>query len=75
MKLIYRFILFKDNSVQPINVVESPVQKYTVDAEKLFGVYQLTNKDFAICQAIDFYNELVPLSKKYQEFLKKDSLP
>lgn len=65
----------KDNIVQPINVVESTVQEFTVDPTKLFGVYQLTNKDFAICQAVDFDNKSVPLSKKYQEFVEKDSLP
>ncbi|WP_312075972.1 hypothetical protein [Chryseobacterium sp.] len=48
---------------------------YTFDKNSVFGVYQLTDKDFAICIPVQFENERLPFSKDYETFLLKDSLP
>ena len=48
---------------------------YEFDKSSIFGVYQLTDKDFAICIPVQFDNDNLPLSKDYQTFLVKDSLP
>jgi len=50
-------------------------KKYEFDKNSVFGVYQLTDKDFAICIPVQFDNRDLPLSKEYEDFLKKDSLP
>ncbi|MFC3157724.1 hypothetical protein SAMN05443633_10465 [Chryseobacterium arachidis] len=50
-------------------------ENYTFDANSIFGVYQLTDKDFAICIPVQFDNENLPLSKEYQDFITRDSLP
>jgi len=49
--------------------------KYEFDKNSVFGVYQLTDKDFAICIPVQFDNENLPFSREYEDFLKKDSLP
>jgi hypothetical protein len=49
--------------------------KYEFDKSSIFGVYQLTDKDFAICIPVQFDNDNLPFSKDYQKFLVKDSLP
>lgn len=48
---------------------------YEFDENSVFGVYQLTDKDFAICIPVQFDNENLPFSKEYKTFLVKDSLP
>ena len=48
---------------------------YEFDKNSVFGVYQLTDKDFAICTPVQFDNENLPFSKEYEKFLVKDSLP
>lgn len=48
---------------------------YEFDENSVFGVYQLTDKDFAICIPVQFDNENLPFSKEYETFLVKDSLP
>lgn len=65
--------------------VESKTQKtdsikvneieYQLDKNTIFGVYQLTDKDIAICMPVQFGYDDLPLSKKYENFLAKDSLP
>lgn len=48
---------------------------YEFDENSVFGVYQLTDKDFAICIPVQFGNESLPFSQEYETFLVKDSLP
>lgn len=48
---------------------------YEFDKNSVFGVYKLTDKDFAICIPVQFDNENLPFSKEYEMFLVKDSLP
>lgn len=48
---------------------------FEVNPKTIFGVYQLTPKDFAIVIPVQFDNPELPLSKEYEEFLIKDSLP
>lgn len=48
---------------------------YKLDESTVFGVYQLTNKDIAICIPVQFGDQEDPLSKKYENFLVKDSIP
>ncbi|MBB6370176.1 hypothetical protein [Chryseobacterium shigense] len=71
----------KDEKVVPS---EKPVQKtdtitreieYQLDKNSVFGVYQLTDKDIAICIPVQFGNQDLPLSEKYEDFLVKDSVP
>jgi hypothetical protein len=50
-------------------------ENYTFDKNSIFGVYQLTDKDFAICIPVQFDNEDLPLSREYQNFIIRDSLP
>ncbi|WP_160137232.1 hypothetical protein [Chryseobacterium sp. c4a] len=49
--------------------------EYQLDKNTVFGVYQLTNKDIAICLPAQFGAQDDPLSKKYEIFLAKDSIP
>lgn len=49
--------------------------KYHVNFEKIFGVYQLTDNNFAIVLPVQIGNEDLPLSKEYEAFLEKDSFP
>lgn len=49
--------------------------EYDFDKNSVFGVFQLTDKDFAIYIPVQFDNDNLPLSKDYQTFLVKDSLP
>lgn len=49
--------------------------EYQLDKNTVFGVYQLTDKDIAICMPVQFGYDDLPLSKKYENFLAKDSLP
>lgn len=49
-------------------------KNYIFDKNSLFGVYQLTDKDFAICIPVQFDNEDLPFSKEYEDFLQKDSV-
>lgn len=48
---------------------------YEFDESSIFGVYQLTDKDFAICIPVQFGNENFPFSKEYETFAEKDSFP
>ncbi|MGE8552686.1 MAG: hypothetical protein ACN6OB_01970 [Chryseobacterium jejuense] len=48
---------------------------YKLDKNTVFGVYQLTKKDIAICIPVQFGDQDDPLSKKYENFLVKDSIP
>lgn len=45
------------------------------EKSKTFGVFRITDKDFAIVRNVQFYNPSLPLSADYQEFLMRDSLP
>lgn len=70
--------LTKPNQKDSIqNNIDSNVENsnFEVNPKTIFGVYQLTPKDFAIVIPVQFYNPELPLSKEYEEFLIKDSLP
>ncbi len=56
------------------SVVFSKIE-YKLDKSSVFGVYQLTDKDMAICIPVQFNDQDDPLSVKYEKFLVKDSLP
>ncbi|SDI91764.1 hypothetical protein [Chryseobacterium jejuense] len=83
--IVFPFLLScKKEKEVPVST-EVPVQKkdsitvsetdYKLDKETIFGVYQLTNKDMAICIPVQFGDQDDPLSKKYENFLVKDSIP
>lgn len=61
--------------VQKIDSIATNEEEYHLDAPTIFGVYQLTDKDIAICLPVQFGNTDLPLSRKYEDFLEKDSLP
>lgn len=46
-----------------------------LDSAKIFGVYRITENDFAIVRNVQFDNPDLPLSLEFSEFLIKDSLP
>lgn len=77
ISLLIIFSCKKENNEISIAKKDSIQNKisYKFDEKSIFGVYQLTDKDFAICIPVQFDNENLPFSKKYQEFLIKDSLP
>ncbi len=61
-----------------INVKNDSIKigkNYIFNKNSIFGVFQLTDKDFAICVPVQFDNENLPFSKDYEEFVVKDSLP
>lgn len=59
---------------QKDSIVVNEVE-YKLDKNSIFGVYQLTDKDIAICIPVQFGDPDHPLSRKYEDFLAKDSLP
>jgi hypothetical protein len=63
-----------DSKLKKDTITEA-IPNYKFNENSVFGVYQLTDKDFAICIPVQFDNEDLPLSKKYEDFLAKDSLP
>jgi len=69
----------KETKTNTVTVIKDDIKakttKYQFNKNSIFGVYQLTDKDFAICIPVQFGNSDLPLSKKYEEFLTKDSLP
>jgi hypothetical protein len=64
-----------ENAVQKIDSSTTHEVEYQLDENSIFGVYQLTDKDIAICIPVQFGNQDLPLSKKYEDFLVKDSVP
>ncbi|MGG5207761.1 hypothetical protein ACQWU4_02355 [Chryseobacterium sp. MIQD13] len=64
-----------ENPVQRIDSTTAQKTEYKLDKNSVFGVYQLTGKDIAICVPVQFGNQDLPLSKKYEDFLVKDSVP
>jgi len=77
------FMLFSCKKEKPVakptlnnsKAVVKKTENYTFDKNSVFGVYQLTDKDFAICIPVQLDNEELPLSKEYQNFIVKDSFP
>lgn len=61
--------------VQKKDSVKANLPDFQLDKNTIFGVYQLTNKDIAICVPVQFGDQDDPLSKKYENFLVKDSIP
>ncbi len=53
----------------------SSEKPYNFNKDSIFGVYQITDKDFAICIPVQFDNEDLPFSREYGEFIIKDSTP
>lgn len=53
----------------------SPEKPYNFNKDSIFGVYQITDKDFAICIPVQFDNEDLPFSREYGEFIINDSIP
>lgn len=82
---VFPFLLFCKKEKKAPEPTEATVQKkdsiktdepeYQLDKNIVFGVYQLTNKDIAICVPVQFGDSDMPLSKKYENFLTKDSIP
>ncbi|REC59293.1 hypothetical protein DRF65_26705 [Chryseobacterium pennae] len=62
-------------AVQKKDSIKTDEEQYQLDKNSLFGVYQLTSKDIAICIPVQFGDPDVPLSRKYENFLTNDSIP
>ncbi len=77
------FMLFSCKKEKPVakitldnsKAIFKKTENYTFDKNSVFGVYQLTDKDFAICIPVQIDNEELPLSKEYKNFIVKDSFP
>lgn len=65
----------KESAVQKKDSAAVAEADFQLDKNTVFGVYQLTSKDIAICVPVQFGDQDDPLSKKYENFLVKDSIP
>lgn len=64
-----------EKQVQNNDRLKTSEVNYQLDKKSIFGVYQLTDKDIAICIPVQFGNTDLPLSGNFEDFLVKDSVP
>ncbi|WP_419489443.1 hypothetical protein [Chryseobacterium bernardetii] len=65
----------KGTAVQKKDSAVAVEPDFKFDKNTVFGVYQLTNKDIALCIPVQFGDSEDPLCGKYENFLVKDSIP
>lgn len=79
--LYFCIILFISCKKDEKSVIKSDVKKFIrnenfkINPDEIFGVFQLTDKDFAICITVQFDSSDDTLSTVYTKLLEKDSLP